>query len=446
MAVNNDDKKKYTPTEAPELKAAPTVPTYDTVSWDNTSKGYAALGAYNDAKNALANQSPFVFSENEWLNSVKDIIKNYGKFSYDVNSDALYQQYAEQYARMGKMAMQDTMGQAAAMTGGYGNSYSASAGNQAYQSYIQQLNDKVPELYKLALDQHNMGKEDLYNQYGLLLSEYEREYGQHSDEYQKLLDALNIASSDYYNGADMYHTEQSNKNSALNQEFNNYMDIWQENNTNAWEQAKWDESLNQYANDEAWKQAEWDRDEKLRLEEKAATAEANRLAAKTAKANAIAAAKLAQANNTPVEPAIPDSVRQKVATFESNTSLANYLDGLEASGVISPEQADKLYAEYADVNEKYVEVDDGNGNKTTKASYSDMVKSEQGWQMVTKGGGNLVGIDANAKVKTPNGETMYLKDLRKKLVAEGMKEKDATNYIKSLQQALGISSNWLFGW
>ena len=268
MAGNNDEKKKYTPTAAPELKAAPTVPIYDTTSWDNTSKGWAALGAYNDAKNALANQSPFAFSENDWLNSVKDSIKNYGKFSYDVNSDALYQQYAEQYARMGKMAMQDTMGQAAAMTGGYGNSYSTTAGNQAFQSYLQQLNDRVPELYQLALSQHNMGKEDLYNQYGLLLSEYEREYGQHSDEYQKLLDALNIASSDYYNGADMYHTEQSNKNSALNQEFNNYMDIWQENNTNAWEQAKWDESLNQYANDEIWREKEYELSERqLALQE-----------------------------------------------------------------------------------------------------------------------------------------------------------------------------------
>ena len=136
----------------------PTAPTYDTSTWDESSKGIEAGSAYQAAKDALDNYGDFVFSENEWLNSLKDSIENYGDFSYDVNSDALYQQYADQYMRQGKLAMQDAMGQAAALTGGYGNSYAATVGNQAYQSYLQQLNDKVPELYQLALDRYNMGK------------------------------------------------------------------------------------------------------------------------------------------------------------------------------------------------------------------------------------------------------------------------------------------------
>lgn len=420
MAGNNDEKKKYTPTAAPELKAAPTAPTYDTTSWDNTSKGYTALGAYNDAKNALANQSPFVFSENEWLNRVKDSIENYGEFSYDVNSDALYQQYAEQYARMGKMAMQDTMGQAAAMTGGFGNSYSTTAGNQAFQSYLQQLNDRVPELYQLALSQHNMGKEDLYNQYGLLLSEYEREYGQHSDEYQKLLDALNIASSDYYNGADLHHTEQSIKNSALGQEFNNNMAIWQENNDNAWEQAQWEESLNQYANNEAWKQAEWERDEQRRLEDKAATAEANRLAAKTAKANAVKAIKEAEAakaaGNPQTAPAIPDSVRQKAATFKNNDALNDYLTKQRDAGIIDDEQMGNLYLEY--------EIP---------------TLQNRNWTAGKDGGVNWFwGIDNNASVKDQYGNEYKLDKLVDALVAEGMDKKAAKEYVKNLQGKLGL--------
>ena len=146
----------YTPTAAPTLAPTPDTPTYDTSTWDDSEKGSAALWTYEAAKDALDNYGSFTFSENEWLEGIKDNIKNYGEFSYDVNSDALYQQYADQYARMGKMASADVMGQAAAMTGGYGNSYTATVGNQAYQSYIQQLNDKVLELYQLALDRHNM--------------------------------------------------------------------------------------------------------------------------------------------------------------------------------------------------------------------------------------------------------------------------------------------------
>ena len=76
-------------------------------------------------------------------------------FSYDMNSDVLYNQYKDQYQALGQTAMADTMAQASALTGGYGNSYASTVGNQAYQSYLSQLNDKVPELYQLALDNYN---------------------------------------------------------------------------------------------------------------------------------------------------------------------------------------------------------------------------------------------------------------------------------------------------
>ena len=44
-------------------------------------------------------------------------------FQYDVDADALYQQYKDRYVELGKTAMQDTMGKAVALTGGYGSSY-----------------------------------------------------------------------------------------------------------------------------------------------------------------------------------------------------------------------------------------------------------------------------------------------------------------------------------
>ena len=419
-------------TSTPTIAPAPTAPTYNTQTWDESTKGGAAGKAYEDAKAALAAQGDFVFSEQDWLNELKQNIKNYGEFSYDVNSDALYQQLAEQYVNKGNLAMQDAMGQAAAMTGGYGNSYAATVGNQAYQSYLEQLNDRVPELYQLALDRYNMGKQDLQDQYGMLLNEYEREYGMYSDEYQKLVQALGIASDDYYNGADMFYAEQDNQNGVLGQQFTDAMTIWSADNDNYWNQQNYDLNARQVA---------------LQEQQYADSKVDNTIVRDPNNPNRIISkGDIGNTGGTIDTSTVPASVREKAKSFESNTSLANYLDGLEASNVISPEQADALYAEYADINEKYVEVDDGNGNKTTKASYSDMVKSEQGWKMVTKGGGNLWGIDGNAKVKTPNGETMYLRELREKLVAEGMKEKDATNYIKSLQQALGISSNWMFGW
>ena len=115
------------------------------------------------------------------LNDAINKIMNREKFSYDMNADALYQQYKDQYVTQGQMAMMDTMGQAAAMTGGYGNSYAQSVGQQAYQGSLQQLNDKIPELYQLALNKYQMEGEDLYNQYSLLSTQDQQDYGKYRD-------------------------------------------------------------------------------------------------------------------------------------------------------------------------------------------------------------------------------------------------------------------------
>lgn len=116
------------------------------------------------------------------MNDTADKIMNRQPFSYNVNEDALYQQYANQYAQQGKMAMMDTMGQAQAMTGGYGNSYAQMAGQQAYQGYMQQLNDKIPDLYQLALQQYTQQGQELYDQYAMLSAQEQQDYGRYRDE------------------------------------------------------------------------------------------------------------------------------------------------------------------------------------------------------------------------------------------------------------------------
>lgn len=132
-----------------------------------------------------------------YLNDTINKIMNREPFTYDVNGDALYQQYKDQYKVLGEMAMIDTMGQAAAMNGGYGSSYAQSVGQQAYQGYLQQLNDKVPELYQLARDQYNQEGQDLYNQYGLFADADERDYGRYRDTVSDYYTDLNYLTDDY---------------------------------------------------------------------------------------------------------------------------------------------------------------------------------------------------------------------------------------------------------
>ncbi len=122
--------------------------------------------------------------QSAWQGQLTDKISqilNRDKFSYDLNADAIYQQYADQYVQQGKMAMMDTMGQAQAMTGGFGNSYAQSVGQQAYQAHLQQLNDIVPELYGMALDRYNQEGQELYNQAALMAQQEDQDYGRYMD-------------------------------------------------------------------------------------------------------------------------------------------------------------------------------------------------------------------------------------------------------------------------
>ena len=123
--------------------------------------------------------------KSQWQTQLNDAINkilNREKFSYDLNGDALYQQYKNQYMMQGQQAMMDTMGQAAALTGGYGNSYAQTAGQQAYNSHLQQLNDKIPELYQMALSKYQTEGQDMYDQYSLLAGQEEQDYGRYQDK------------------------------------------------------------------------------------------------------------------------------------------------------------------------------------------------------------------------------------------------------------------------
>ena len=147
---------------------------------DTVSQAYAALQQQMAAK-----PGEYKSTWEGQMNDLIDRIMNREDFSYDVNNDALYQQLREQYAALGKVASEDVMGQAAAMTGGYGSSYASTAGNQAYQAYLSQLNEMVPELYGMARDQHNQEGQELYSQYGLLADQENQDYGRWVDDYNQ---------------------------------------------------------------------------------------------------------------------------------------------------------------------------------------------------------------------------------------------------------------------
>lgn len=126
--------------------------------------------AYQDAVNryeeAKQQEKPtYAGTYDDQLNSLYDKLMNRPNFSYNLNGDALYKQYRDRYAQQGRMAMMDTMGQASALTGGFGSTYGQAVGQQTYDGYLQQLTDRVPELQQMALSRYNAEGEQLSDQY-----------------------------------------------------------------------------------------------------------------------------------------------------------------------------------------------------------------------------------------------------------------------------------------
>ena len=239
---------------------------------------YKESDAVNLALEKLKNHEaikpgPFQYDKQPGWNNVMDQILNRKDFSYDMNSDMLYQQYKDSYMRQGKLAMQDTMGQAAALTGGYGNSYATTAGQQTYNGYMQQLNDKIPQLYQLALDKYNQETSDLYNKYGLYQSDYDTKYGKYRDDvsdynterdyltgrydterqydYSKYTDARDFAYGQHRDQVADWQADRDYLAGDLNNErtfdYNQYSDAYNRaytDHTNAVANAQWQQEFN----------------------------------------------------------------------------------------------------------------------------------------------------------------------------------------------------------
>ena len=149
----------------------------------NYAEGQRVSDAYKQYQGAVAAKpADYASPYQGQIDAAYQKILSRQPFKYDMNADAMYQQYKDAYTRQGGMAMRDTMGQAAAMTGGYGNSYAQTAGQQAYQGYMQGLNDKVPELADRAFNRYQNEGNDLYNQLSVSQGMDQTAYGKYRDQ------------------------------------------------------------------------------------------------------------------------------------------------------------------------------------------------------------------------------------------------------------------------
>ena len=150
---------------------------------------------------------PYQSAYNDKISALADKIANREQFQYDFNTDPLYQNYKDQYQRQATLGQESAMANAAALSGGYGNSYAATAGNLAYQENMAHLNDVIPQLYQMAYDKYNT---DLANQ----RADLDMWRNLDSDDYSKYRDTVSdtqwndqFKSNNYYQATDMANTQ-----------------------------------------------------------------------------------------------------------------------------------------------------------------------------------------------------------------------------------------------
>ena len=160
------------------------------------SEDVAAARAYRDS---VAAMQPGGYSSGfeEQLQALYDQIAGRESFSYDPEEDETYRRYARLYAAQGAAAMEDTMGQAASLTGGYGSSYAQAAGQQAYDRYLGELAALVPELRQAALAEYRQEGQALTDRYNMLNQQEKAAYDRWQDTVAQWQRALSEAQSSY---------------------------------------------------------------------------------------------------------------------------------------------------------------------------------------------------------------------------------------------------------
>lgn len=262
-----------------------------------TPKAVTEADAY--LKGALSKIQSGKTSYSDSVREMMDKISGRDKFSYDVDNDPLFQQALASAMNSGKSAMQDTIGQASALTGGYGSSYATSAANQAYNAFIEDAYDNLPQYYQMALDAYNAEGDELYRQLDMFNTADEKEYGRilnaydatgtyrdrlYNEAYQQFRDsksdafasanlqisehgqlsndALNLYNA-YANEADKMYEREYQK---WSDEVDNAMQYAQMLNSEYWNQTNFDEGVRQF--DQNFTEEQRQFDEKLDFEDK----------------------------------------------------------------------------------------------------------------------------------------------------------------------------------
>lgn len=116
--------------------------------------GKGSVGSWGGGKFTYEQAPEYASKYQKQIDELTAEILGRPAFEYDPFKDPTYQQYEQSYREGGKRAMQDTLGQASARSGGLASSYADRVSQQTYDQYMSELADKIPELKQLAYEMY----------------------------------------------------------------------------------------------------------------------------------------------------------------------------------------------------------------------------------------------------------------------------------------------------
>ncbi len=391
-------------------------------TWEALNTPFEASSAYQEAMkytNSLLEQ--LNSGRTSYTSQIEDLmnqIKNREEFAYDVDSDVFFQQALASAMGSGRTAMQDTIGQASALTGGYGSTYATTAGNQAYNAFIEDAYNNLPEYYQMALEAYELEGQEMYEQLEMLNAADAQEYARMYDAWSANVNsAEQLYSKEYsewqnsvqnaYNQANLQLSEQ---NQAYDLAYNNY--VAAQNNADALyekEYAEWVDEVNNafnYAdmlNSDYWNEASF-AEEQRRYDQE----------------YAYSLAEAAGDSSSSATRAQMATYKQKALELynEGGDALVDrYVDSLGLSGDEKNELG--LYI-YGDKEEEI-------------KGYGELPLAMRTYTIIDDGGGQLGGVDDTAIVEDEYGNRYMLSELKKvdkELAKELSKLKEGQNYTK----------------
>lgn len=175
--------------------------------------------AYNQWTSYEKNNKPGEYA-GTWADVLNQKVTNYinqDPYSYKSQNDASYQAAKDQYTKTGRQAMKDTMAQASALTGGYGNTYSQSVGQQQYNAQMDNLSQKAIEYEQQAYNRYVSDREQQLNTINALQNLDNTEYSRNRDAINDYNTFLNYLQN-------KYTTLKSVDDDTFNREYN----VWQQ--------------------------------------------------------------------------------------------------------------------------------------------------------------------------------------------------------------------------